>query len=166
MHCITSAILIWLAIQTCLGIGNQRQKATSCAEQHTCMLEPRQHSLCGGVNSSLWLVLGREGAQGAHPPAPGPDSGVWLILPLESKGMAGPFTSATLKFVRRTVWGQSGLREKPLEREEAMLGHGAYHENSGSACQQLLIDRKDGQWGGSSCQGIHFTSSGTGFYTW
>lgn len=111
-------------------------------------------------------VLGREGAQGAHPPAPGPDSGVWLILPLESKGIAGPFTSATLKFVRRTVWGQSGLREKPLEREEAMLGHGAYHENSGSACQQLLIDRKDGQWGGSSCQGIHFTSSGTGFYTW
>lgn len=56
MHCITSAILIWLAIQTCLGIGDQRQKATSCAEQHTCVLEPRQHSLCGGVNSSLWLV--------------------------------------------------------------------------------------------------------------
>lgn len=76
--------------------------------------------------------LGWSGTEeGAHPPAPGPDSCAWLIPALESEGMTGPFTSAASKSLSSSEEDSllgPALTKKPLEREEAKLGHGAYHD--------------------------------------
>lgn len=82
--------------------------------------------------------------EGAHPPAPEPDSWAWLIPALESEGMTALITSAALKSLSSSeedslLLGPI-LRKKPLEGEEAMLGHGAYHdENNGSGRRRLQI---------------------------
>lgn len=35
VHRITSAVLIWLEVQSCLRIGNERRKELSCADRHS-----------------------------------------------------------------------------------------------------------------------------------
>lgn len=112
---------------------SKRQKDPSCAERHS--LELKQHLLHGGVNKSL---SDEEATQRVR---------YWGGCPSTSTrarlwGTAGPSSGicrsdSAFRFccfkVSKQFWGGQCLlglvlRKTPLEREEAMLGHGAYHE--------------------------------------
>lgn len=92
--------------------------------------EVKQHSLRGGFSTSLSSDEATQLHQGVYPPTSGPDLWVLLIPALESEGMMD-FHLCGLKRLSTSKEGSLFLGTSPqnsLEREEAMLGHSAYHE--------------------------------------